>query len=484
MQAPATRISIIIPIYNMEAYLAQTLESVAALSYPNLEVVLVDDGSTDNSASIAQQYATQHAHVHFFQQANQGVAVARNIAIAQASGCYIFPLDGDDLLHEGFLQEAATILDQRAEVKVVCGSDQFFDQKQGPWRLPPFDIKLLARKNILNASALYRKADYLQTIGYDSTLPWNEDWGFWISLLKTGGEVVRLTRPAISYRIRSHSRRSAHRSKKQEMIRLLNQRDPEFFLEHLGGPLRQHRSLSTCINRVARLFSGKKIHVHPDYAHLSAFVYHLPTRFKTDGEYIYKGRNQLKRFDIQGCKVIVKSYRLPIFINRLIYGLLRPSKAERSYDYALRFLAAGIGTPHPVGFIAERQHGLMGQSYFVCLESSCNYLYKDFAQHTFQHQEAILEAIGRTTAQMHEAQFLHKDYSAGNILFRDELPVPIEIIDLNRMRFHKISQREGCKNFERLPGTPQMFAQMGAAYAKTRKMDVKQCISLIEEFHD
>ncbi len=484
MQATPTRISIIIPIYNMEAYLAQTLESVLAISYPNLEVVLVDDGSTDNSANIAQQYTAQHAHFHFFQQANQGVAAARNYAIAQASGPYIFPLDSDNLIHEGFLQEAEAVLSARPEVKVVCGSDIFFDERQGPWRMPPFDIKLLARKNILDNSALFRKADFLKTIGYDSSLPWNEDWGFWITMLKTGGEVVRLDRTAISYRIRSNSRRSAQRGKKRQMIRLLNKRDPEFFLQHLNGPLRPHRSLSAYYNRVVRLFSGKKMHVHPDYTHLAAFINQLPTRFETEGEYIYHGRNELKRFEVEGYKLIVKSYRLPIFVNRLIYGLLRPSKAERSYDYAQRFLAAGIGTPHPVGFLAERKNGLLGKSYFVCLESSCNHLYKDFAQHTFKHQEAILEAIGRTTALMHEAKFLHKDYSAGNILFRDELPVPIEIIDLNRMRFHSISQREGCKNFERLPGTPEMFQQMGTAYAKTRNMDVKKCISLIEEFHD
>jgi hypothetical protein len=86
-------------------------------------------------------------------------------------------------------------------------------------------------------------------------------------------------------------------------------------------------------------------------------------------------------------------------------------------------------------------------------------------------------AVAKTTARLHECGFLHKDYSAGNILLR-ELPdgtVRVEIIDLNRIRFRKIGLEEGCKNFERLPMNEEIVSVMAPPYAEARKFDVSQC---------
>ena len=477
-------VSVIVPVYNMEKYLAETLDSVLQSAYRPFEIVIMDDGSTDRSYQIAEEYAQRHPNIHCYIQKNAGVSKARNNAISKTSGKYILPVDSDDLISPTLIGDAVEVLENNSEVKVVVPSAEFFGDRKGAWRLPAFSIHTLARKNMIPISAMYAKSDWVRVGGYCETIIAREDWDFWISVLKNGGEVVRLPKVGLYYRVQAQSKRIRDRKLKHHVIDVLNQRHADFFLRELNGPLHYQRTWSKVFNAVNSLFCSNKMRVNPEYANMTEFVLALPNRFDKEGTSIYKGRNELKQFCVDGTDVVVKSYQRPILINRFVYGLFRASKAERSYEYALRFLKAGIGTPAPVGYFTQRRNLLLERSFFVSLKSHCDFQYTDFAKKKFVHKREILEAIGRTTARMHENGFLHKDYSAGNILFRDELPVPVEIIDLNRMRFGSIDLPTGCKNFERLPGDEEMFAVMGKAYADARMYDVNKCVSLINKFHE
>jgi glycosyltransferase involved in cell wall biosynthesis len=92
-------ISVIIPAYNIDKYLAQTLDSVLAQTYSHFEVMIVNDGSTDRTLEIAQEYAAKDDRIRFFSQINQGIASARNHGIRETTGELIAFLDGDDLWH-------------------------------------------------------------------------------------------------------------------------------------------------------------------------------------------------------------------------------------------------------------------------------------------------------------------------------------------------------------------------------------------------
>ena len=92
-------ISIIIPVYNVENLLPLTLNSVLNQSYQNLEIILIDDGSTDTSLSICEEYAKKDARIKVFHQENSGVSVARNIGLSFAKGEYIGFVDSDDMIH-------------------------------------------------------------------------------------------------------------------------------------------------------------------------------------------------------------------------------------------------------------------------------------------------------------------------------------------------------------------------------------------------
>ena len=474
-------VSVVIPIYNMEDYLEATVLSVLNSTYPNIEIIMMDDGSSDKSPAIGKQLAEQYSNVFFYCQSNRGVAAARNKAIDLSNGTYIFPLDSDDLIGRDFIEKAVEVMDTQDDVKVVYSRMMFIGYKTNEWILSDFSLHLLARRNVIPASALYRKSDWERVGGYCETIIAREDWEFWISVLKDGGRVVKLPCIGLYYRIRSNSKRVRDRNMKKHVIKILNERHRDFFLRELKGPLRHYRSWSKFMNTLTNFINPFKGIVHPDFFLLSDFVFSLPVVFDKEGVTIYKGRNELKSFCVGGVEYIVKSYMTPIWVNRVIYGFLRESKAARAYGNALKLLRAGVGTPLPVGYVETRHNFLLNKSYFVSLKSDCTYEYRDFAKQKFENQTAILEAIARTTARLHDNGFLHKDYSGGNILFKETAQgVIVEIIDLNRMSFGEIDIKKGCKNFERLDGDAKMLTIMGKEYAAARGFNEEECIALIK----
>lgn len=478
-------VSVVIPVYNMEEFLEETLDSVLSSDYPNFEVIVMDDGSKDRSLEIAESYKSRYENVRVYTQANSGVATARNHAISKAGGVYILPVDADNRISKELIHSAVDILESDPEVKVVCPRAEFFGDRSGEWVLPPFSLSLLARKNMMDTCAVYRKSEWERIGGYCAEIVAREDWEFWISMLKDGGKVVKLPEIGLFYRVREQSKRVTDRLLKKHVIDVLNRRHPDFFERELGGPLRYQRSWSRLINRISRIIHPRRVFVGDDFQDLSSFVRVLPVYFENGGTLIYEGRNKLKEFEIQSRKLIVKSYQLPHLINRVVYNSFRASKARRSYQYAQMLRKAGIGSPAPVGFYSTGTWLLFGRSYFVSLKSECPYTYRNLLEETFTgDKEKVLRAIARTTAALHENGFLHKDYSGGNILFREtDKGIEVEIIDLNRMRFGKVDIETGCKNFERLPGTHEMFVILADEYAKVRGFDADRCLELIEKSH-
>ena len=99
VQNSQPRVSVIIPAYNAEKTLEETLNSVVSQSYKNIEVVVVDDGSTDRTAKIVEKFSQEHQNIRLVQIQNSGVAKARNAGIKESQGKYVAPIDADDLWH-------------------------------------------------------------------------------------------------------------------------------------------------------------------------------------------------------------------------------------------------------------------------------------------------------------------------------------------------------------------------------------------------
>jgi len=107
-------VSVIIPIYNMQDFLSETIESVLKSTYPRYELILVDDGSTDNSAKIAEQYSQKATNIRFYAQKNGGASKARNFAIEQSHGKYILPVDADNLISSDYIEKAVEVTREKA----------------------------------------------------------------------------------------------------------------------------------------------------------------------------------------------------------------------------------------------------------------------------------------------------------------------------------------------------------------------------------
>ena len=92
------KISIIVPMFNIEAYIGQCIESIINQDYADLEIFLIDDGSTDKTGEICKEYAKKDERICYMYKENGGIGSARNLGIANATGDYILCLDGDDFL--------------------------------------------------------------------------------------------------------------------------------------------------------------------------------------------------------------------------------------------------------------------------------------------------------------------------------------------------------------------------------------------------
>lgn len=123
------QVSIIIPLYNKGGYISKTLESIAHQSYQNYEVIIVNDGSTDDGVEIVQQYAKNDGRIRIIHIPNSGVSKARNIGLKHAEGRWIQFLDGDDLIDAGYLTEAVALADS-CEVDIFFSNFQMIDKDQ------------------------------------------------------------------------------------------------------------------------------------------------------------------------------------------------------------------------------------------------------------------------------------------------------------------------------------------------------------------
>ena len=115
------RISVIVPVYNVELYLSRCVDSLLRQTYGELEIILVDDGSTDGSGTICDTYAGQDSRVNVIHQENGGVSAARNAGLAEATGTYVAFVDSDDWLEPTYIEQLAGPLAGQAYDQVVGG---------------------------------------------------------------------------------------------------------------------------------------------------------------------------------------------------------------------------------------------------------------------------------------------------------------------------------------------------------------------------
>jgi glycosyltransferase involved in cell wall biosynthesis len=199
------RISVIIPCYNQGHFLREALESVDQANSPLLEVIIVNDGSTDAATNdYCRQLHAQGHHVVF--QENKGLSGARNTGILLARGDYILPLDADNKIRPGYITESIRVMDLHDSVAVVYGNAQYFGERHDLWKPGKFNLQKLMLSNTIDACAVIRKKVLLELGLYDESMRWGwEDWELWLRIAFKGYEFWYIDEVLFDYRVLNSS---------------------------------------------------------------------------------------------------------------------------------------------------------------------------------------------------------------------------------------------------------------------------------------
>ena len=193
------------------------------------------------------------------------------------------------------------------------------------------------------------------------------------------------------------------------------------------------------------------------------FLLQVRTYFQTNSQTIHKARNELKIIPFADIETVVKSFKVPHLLNRIIYTFFRDSKAKKSYEYSLKIKDF---TPSPIGYIEFYNSSLLHESYFVSERFAYDFTIREpLLDAAFEEREEIFRAFARFTLSLHNAGIFHKDYSPGNILIKkEEKDFTFKIVDINRMKFFALDEKSRAKNFSKLWASDAILRVMAEEY--------------------
>jgi hypothetical protein len=201
-------VSVVIPCYEQAEYLPEAVASVVDQTFTDWELIIVDDGSPDETALVASgliaKYPDNRIRVH--RQANAGLASARNAGIGSTKGRYVLPLDADDRIDPRMLEATVGVLERDPTIAIAYTDLQQFGEGGELIRAAEFDQSRLPEANHLSYCSLYRREVWEAVSGYNSNMLWGyEDWDFWVGAAEKGYRASRVPEPLFQYRVRPDS---------------------------------------------------------------------------------------------------------------------------------------------------------------------------------------------------------------------------------------------------------------------------------------
>jgi glycosyltransferase involved in cell wall biosynthesis len=206
-------VSVIMPAYNVASYIGEAIASVLEQTHRELELLIVDDGSTDATATIAAHFAGRDRRVTLMRQPNGGISPARNQALRRSQGDVLAILDSDDVWEPQFLEAQLEILRTRPDVDIVSGNAWYLGSRlhgrpvrPTPDPRPQPDLAaIVADEEAIFIMSVMRRRVY-ETIGpFDESLRTNEDYDYWLRAAAAGFTFARNERPLAHYRRRGDS---------------------------------------------------------------------------------------------------------------------------------------------------------------------------------------------------------------------------------------------------------------------------------------
>ncbi len=225
MQAAQPLVSTIVPCYNQAGFLPETLASIQAQTCTDWEVLIVNDGSPDNTRAVAAEWVKKDPRFRYIEKPNGGLSSARNAGLAQARGKFIQLLDSDDvILPEKFAIQIAALARQASPAQALCYCDyrkskmadvySVYREDENYMRLPPADARFLQRlaadwetRVSIPAHCYLFTADFFGhlNIRFDESLPNHEDWECWMRIARQARTVVYCPEVLAYYRTHANS---------------------------------------------------------------------------------------------------------------------------------------------------------------------------------------------------------------------------------------------------------------------------------------
>lgn len=222
-------VSIIIPCFRQAQYLAEAVGSIVSQTSRDWEVIIIDDGSPDETAQIATDLITRYPgeRIALLRQPNMGLAEARNAGVRATRGRYILPLDADDMLEPEMVERTVQVLSRDPSIAIAYTDLQRFGGGAELIRAAEFDPSRLPETNQLNYCSLYRQEVWDAVGGYNPNMTSGyEDWDFWVGAAERGYRARRLPEALFRYRIRGNSMYSTALRHDAELTRQLRLNHP------------------------------------------------------------------------------------------------------------------------------------------------------------------------------------------------------------------------------------------------------------------
>jgi len=195
------------PLYNGEAYVARTLDSILSQSFGDFECLVMDDGSTDGSAAIVEAYAARDPRVQLFRRPNRGIPDTVNELFGMMRGTFVTRADADDLSRPGRFETQIAHLEAHADLVALGGQALYMDDAERPIFVPrlPLEHDRIDAKNLagqvafVQSSVMMRAAAVRQIGGYDPAYPFAQDLDMWLRLAEIG-QLANLPEVILDYR--------------------------------------------------------------------------------------------------------------------------------------------------------------------------------------------------------------------------------------------------------------------------------------------
>ena len=252
------KVSIVIPCFNHGEFLQEAVDSVIRAGRDDFELIVVDDGSTDERTRKEMDVLLARG-IKVIRQENKGLAAARNAGVLAAQGEYIFPLDADDRLRSGWLHRGISILGSNPKVGVVYGDAQCFGTRQNLWRTAPFETARLLTANFIHSSALYRRSVWEQNRGYDGTMPVQglEDWDFWLGALEHGWQFAYVPEVFFDYRQAEGSMITKTYAFDDQIRVFVGRKHGRLYQQAWQSAIGRHESVKWTLRNLSRLLKSR-----------------------------------------------------------------------------------------------------------------------------------------------------------------------------------------------------------------------------------